>query len=79
MPNPFRDQTELRFSLENPAQVRLELFAPNGRRVARLIDESLSAGAHAARFTPEDEDGSGVYFYRLARDQEVSSGRLIRK
>lgn len=78
-PNPFRDRTEFHFTLDRPAQVRLELFAPNGRRVARLIDESLDAGAHAARFAPEDEDGSGVYFYRLARDREVSSGRLVRK
>jgi enediyne biosynthesis protein E4 len=79
IPNPFREETELVFSLERAADVRLDLFDPSGRRIARLIDQSLAAGSHATRFAPSDESGSGIFFYRLSRDQEVSSGRLVRR
>ena len=41
-PNPFNPSTIIRFELENPSQVRLEIFDITGRRVALLNDEWMA-------------------------------------
>lgn len=63
-PNPFNPVTTIRFSLPEMAPVRLEIFDMLGRRIQTLVDTSLAAGWHEARFHAEDL-ASGMYIYRL--------------
>lgn len=75
-PNPFVGQAWLEFSLPAPARVRLEVFDGLGRRVARLVDSYLAAGAHTAPF---DATGlpAGVYLYRLLSGRHSRSGAML--
>lgn len=45
-PNPYRDETAVPFTLTNPADVRLDLFDPMGRKVAGILRQGLEPGAH---------------------------------
>lgn len=63
-PNPFNPSTQISFELATAAQVRLQVFDMQGRRVSELVNRSLPAGSHTVSF-----DGgrlpSGTYLYRL--------------
>ncbi len=63
-PNPFNPETRISYRLPEPAEVVLEVFNLQGRRVAVVDTGYRNTGLHHAVF-----DGSrlssGVYFYRL--------------
>jgi hypothetical protein len=69
-PNPFRERTDIRFSLAAPVGVRLDVHDVAGRLVRRLVDgSSLAPGLHASVWDGRDERGravpAGIYFVRL--------------
>ena len=63
-PNPVRTHSDLRFALPEEAHVQMEVFDVLGRHVATLVDQTLPAGVHSARFE-RGELASGVYVYRM--------------
>ena len=75
-PNPFRDRTLLRFRLDAPSDVRLDVFDALGRRVASL-EGPYGAGEHPV---PLAGDGlaPGVYVVRLAAAGVVRSQIVVR-
>jgi len=75
-PNPFNPRTTIRFTLAQEAQTRIEVFDLRGRRVARLLDETVAAGAHSLVFEPENL-ASGVYFLRLQAGNYSANSRLV--
>jgi len=76
-PNPFAEQTTLRFGLDEAAHVSLNVYDLLGRRVAVLVNRRLNAGGHTAQFQG-DRRASGVYLYVLTVDGRVRDrGRII--
>lgn len=75
-PNPFNPTTTIRFTLPEPAGVRLDLFDILGRRVGTLVNDRLSADAHTFTF---DGSGlaSGLYFYRLHAGDRVAVRKMM--
>jgi hypothetical protein len=49
-PNPFRSESTISFSLENPSHVRIEITCIQGRRVATVCNEYREKGNHAIAF-----------------------------
>lgn len=68
-PNPFVDTAALAFEVPQPGRVSLDIFDASGRRVVRVLDAELPAGAHGARWDGRDSGGrrcaAGVYLARL--------------
>ncbi len=66
-PNPVRDRAEVRFDVPEEARVVLAVYDVMGRQVARLVDETQSAGVHT---TPFDASliPSGVYLVRMTAE-----------
>ena len=68
-PNPFNPSTTIKFALPEPQYVKLAIFAVDGRRIATLKSESMSAGNHSVTWTGRDDRGgfvaTGIYFYRI--------------
>jgi hypothetical protein len=68
-PNPFNPSTTIAFTLAAPDRATLSVYTVDGRLVRNLLDGSLSAGPHAARWDGTGMDGrpvsSGTYLYRL--------------
>lgn len=73
-PNPFNPSTEIRFSLDAPGRVRLEVLDLRGRRVAVLQDGELDAGPHVRRWDASGRP-SGAYLFRLTTPAGVVQGR----
>ena len=76
-PNPFRDRTDLTFSLGSPAVVELNVLDMSGRILKRVINSKMDGGTHSIGI---DGSGlpSGIYFYTLKAGGEVVVGKVIR-
>ena len=78
-PNPFNSGTVISWFQLQPGEVRLEVFALTGQRVAVLHVGPREAGMHRLRWDGRDDQGrplaSGVYVYRLL----TSAGAQTRK
>lgn len=68
-PNPFADRTTLSFSLAVAGPATLGVFDVQGRRVATLVDRTMTAGVHRTTWDGHGDDGralpAGVYLARL--------------
>ena len=74
-PNPFRDQTTIRYELPEPGEVRIDVYNVLGQRVAVLADGREEAGRKAIRFEARGL-ASGVYFVRLTAEGKVLTEKL---
>jgi hypothetical protein len=74
-PNPFNPTTQITYQLPREADVRLEVFDMAGRRVATLVNQSVSAGTHTVSFDGSNLS-SGIYMYRLQAGSAVITRKL---
>ncbi|MCH7640300.1 MAG: T9SS type A sorting domain-containing protein, partial [Bacteroidetes bacterium] len=74
-PNPFTRTTTIAYSLNDTADVEIQVIDVLGRLVATLVAEMQEAGTYQTVF-----DGSrlasGTYFYRLRANYQVHTGRM---
>ena len=75
-PNPFRGATRLRFRLDAPSDVRLDVFDALGRRVA-FVAGAFGAGEHPVPLGG-GELAPGVYVVRLSAAGVVRTQRIVR-
>ncbi|MBU2651187.1 MAG: T9SS type A sorting domain-containing protein, partial [Bacteroidetes bacterium] len=68
-PNPFMDQTQIRFNLSVTEHIMLTVFDRSGRQVATLADEVFTDGEHSISWDGRDSSGnllpSGIYLCSL--------------
>ena len=80
-PNPFDDQTLVRWDLARAAHMRVEVFDVAGRRVATLFDGQRTAGPGEVRWSGQDAAGrtvaTGVYFVRMRAAGETQTRRMV--
>jgi hypothetical protein len=80
-PNPFRNATEISFTLHRTGPVLVEIVDVRGRRVSRLKEEALLPGTHRVAWNGRDDLGervrSGMYFARIAFGGTVRSANLV--
>ncbi len=79
-PNPFNPRTTVSFILARNGHVTLRVYSLDGRRVATLIDEDMTAGPHELQWSGLDDQGravsSGTYLVRLVAPDVSSSERI---
>ena len=75
-PNPFENQTEIRYQLQEPGSVTLVLMDAQGEEVRRYEDGIKGTGAHAIIVKANDLP-SGVYYYLLVAGKERGTGSLV--
>ncbi len=71
-PNPFRDQTNIQFSLDRAQPVRIEVFDVLGRRITRLVDEVLLSGTHSVTLDAVSLP-SGLYTVLMSGESSIAS------
>jgi len=80
-PNPFNPATTIRYTLTEPASVRLCIYDALGRRVRTLVTAEMHAGSHSVPWNGLDESGrelpSGVYLCRLTAGSQEASHRML--
>jgi hypothetical protein len=63
-PNPFNPSTKISFSLTEQSLVTLEVYSLLGKKVATLVENTLTAGFHQVLFDA-DNLPAGIYFYKI--------------
>jgi hypothetical protein len=63
-PNPFRNETVLRFTLPQKANVKLSLYDMHGRLVKQIVNETKDKGTHVVNFNGITLT-SGLYYYKI--------------
>ena len=80
-PNPFNPATKIRFDLAVTGPAHLAVYDLSGRLVKRILDGSLTAGAHALPWDGTDGRGrgvaAGVYLARLEADGQSFAHRMV--
>lgn len=80
-PNPFTANTRIAYELNRSGAVRLSVYTPAGRLVARLVDGYLEPGSYSASWDGCDASGrevaSGMYYYRLDAGDTSHTGRMV--
>jgi len=74
-PNPFREQTTIRYSIPEQKDVQLEIFDVLGRKVATLVNGSKTEGIYKETFDGRNY-ASGIYFYRIILDGKVTTKKM---
>lgn len=69
-PNPFNPNTTIAFVLGESAPVTITVHSADGRVVATLVNETVSAGTHSTSFDAKNLS-SGVYLYRMQTPKNV--------
>lgn len=82
-PNPFTGSTQIAFTLDRSADVSMEVFDLQGRRVktlvsGRTVDAGRTMVGWDGRTDAGDRAPAGIYFGRLLADGEVRTMKLTR-
>ena len=75
-PNPFNPSTRIKFDIPRGSPVRLKVYDMQGREVAELVNEKLSAGVYEYEWNGVGLP-SGVYFYRLQVGEFIETRRMV--
>jgi photosystem II stability/assembly factor-like uncharacterized protein len=75
-PNPFNPSTNVKFSIVNSGNVRIDVYDVLGREVQTLVNERMQPGTYEITF-----DGSlltsGVYLYRLISEGYSGTKKML--
>jgi archaellum component FlaG (FlaF/FlaG flagellin family) len=81
-PNPFKNTTNIVYTLPESGKVRLVLTNMYGKTVRVLVDEMQSAGSYTVTVNPYDNTlVPGVYLYKIevqgATDSYVKVNKML--
>ena len=75
-PNPFNPSTNIEFTLSKAGHTTLQVFNIQGKLVATLVDNNLSAGLHTVHFAADDLS-AGIYYYSIKHDNFTDVKKMI--
>lgn len=75
-PNPFSEETQIRFSVPESMPIRLTLFNQQGKTIKILINNVAPAGNNTVKI---NRSGlvKGIYFYQLKAGSHVETKKMI--
>ncbi|MBE0637462.1 MAG: T9SS type A sorting domain-containing protein [Bacteroidales bacterium] len=80
-PNPFSNQINIGFDLQQGSQVYIRIYDHSGRVVKELVNGQLPAGNHSFTWNGQSNTGfkldDGLYVYKIEFDEQVRSGKIV--
>jgi hypothetical protein len=80
-PNPFNPSTVIRYSVANPAEVKLAVFNLLGQRIRLLFEGRREAGTFSIQWDGRNDKGeqvaAGIYFLRLDSERATLSRKML--
>jgi len=80
-PNPFNSTTQFQYEVQNPGQVKIEIFSVEGKLIKILVDDYKSPGIYQCVWSGNDEQSnhvaSGIYYYRMTSGDFREIKRMI--
>lgn len=82
IPNPFSENTSIRFGLQKIDIVSIDIYDFQGQRVRTLVqDQPYDIGNHFINWDATNDSGNkvktGVYFYKLTAGSKIFTGKMI--
>ncbi len=80
-PNPFAESTQISYSLDEVANVKVEVFDVLGKKLNTLVEANqLAAGTHTTEISSSQLGAtSGVYFVTLSVDGKKAATKKVTK
>jgi hypothetical protein len=75
-PNPFNQNTVIRYQVASNGPVHLDIFDTSGQQVSRLDLGEKNTGQHRYRFDARNL-ASGIYYYRLTTSHFQETKKMI--
>lgn len=75
-PNPFNPSTNIEFQIAKSGFTALKVYDINGKEVADLLNQNLSAGVYKIDFNAEGFS-SGIYYYTLKTNDFQETKRMV--
>jgi hypothetical protein len=76
-PNPFSENTSIRFTLPSSVNVNLCIYDVTGQKVMTVVNEKLSQGNH--KFSIDTKKlSSGMYYFTLRAGEQVETKKLVK-
>ncbi len=80
-PNPFSSTTTLRYELDTPMQVSIQVCNMTGQKVRDLLHERQAPGSYAIEWNGADKGGrplpAGTYLLLLRTDSGITGQRVV--
>lgn len=80
-PNPFNPQTEINFSLPEPAFVTLKIYNILGQAIRTLVNQRIESGSYSVVWDGLDDNNkevsSGIYFYKIQAGKFRQAMKMI--
>ncbi len=80
-PNPFNAGTTIKYGINKPGNVLINIYNIKGELISRLVDGFKPAGEYTVKWNGSTESGisvsSGVYFYSIEFDSFVLRKKMI--
>ena len=76
-PNPFTEQTVIKFNLPESGTVKISIIDEFGKEIEQIQNYFLNKGEHTINYTPKTKLNNGLYFYRIESETYKESGKLF--
>ncbi len=80
-PNPFNNQTTIRYDLSEPSDVRLKIYNINGQLVRTLVDGYQQVNPYTITWDGTNDRGftvsTGVYLYKLLAGNNLTIKKML--
>ena len=75
-PNPFNPETTIQYEINEPCNVKLDIYDMLGNHIAALLDEYKNTGSYKKKFNGVNLS-SGLYFYQLRAGNFISTKKML--
>lgn len=80
-PNPFSENINFTFTLDDPTHVSLEIFSLNGKKINSIVNGKLNDGEHHFSWDGSTSQGErvpeGMFIYILKTGKSQQAGKVI--
>lgn len=80
-PNPFNPETNIRYSVKNNGNVKIDVYNLRGQKVKTLVNQNQKAGVHNIVWHGTNQANqkiaSGIYFVRVKTDDQKTRIKKI--
>lgn len=80
-PNPFKDETRIKYSVSTDCKVILDIYNIEGKKVRNLVSNNTKAGVYTVKWKGSDNSGKplpgGIYLARIIAANQMKSITLV--
>ena len=75
-PNPFNSRITIDYGIDQPGNIKIDIYDLLGRKITTLIDEIESAGEHKVTWDAQNQN-SGIYFYKIHSGDYAETKKIL--